>query len=268
MIHTTAFSRNIYPLEGFSLFFNGVFRFAVPFFILSSGYLVKDNMRSLIPITKLYVLVTLIYDIADPIAQTHFSQNLGFIAWYLPAMIIILVLTANKSKWWTVILFVLSISYNLALGRLGLFEPLISSSARSNWITFIWIFLFGRYLKSTGFYFKGKFFNYMLLIAALLLSIINGIIAGPQYYFFAQFIAIVFFIPALSIKTPAIPKFMQGLSMDLFIFHGLFLPLKLLFAIDSVLNYFLYLALVCFCAAVTGYLIRTLDKKLLGGLFY
>lgn len=268
MIHSTAFARNIYPFEGFQLFFNGLLRFAVPFFILSSGYLVKDNMRSLVSIAKLYVLVTILYSIVDPFAREHFGQALGAIQWYLPAMMIILVLTANKSKWWSITLFVLSIGYNLALGRLGLFEPLIHSSARSNWITFLWLFLVGRHLKNTGFAIKSNIVNYMLLIVAGLLSIVNGLIEGHQYYFFAQFIAIVFFIPALTIKTPTLPRFMAGLSMDLFVFHGLFLPLKFFFAIDTVASYLLYLSAICICAAITGYLVRTFDKRVLGGLFY
>lgn len=268
MIHTTAYALNTYPLEGLSHFFNTLPRFAVPFFIISSGYFVKDNMKSLISITKLYVFVTVMFSISDPIAKHYFGHTGSPIKWYLPAMMIILVLSANKSKKWTIFLFTTSILYNLALGRLGLFEPLIVSNATSNWITFMWIFLVGRYLHDIDYKINNRVINYLLFLIGFVLSIINGLIHGMQYYFFAQFIAIIIFVPCLGTKSPKMPPIMKGLSMDLFIFHGIFLPIKLSFEMTTVFEISVCVVIISICCAITGYLVRMFDQKVLGGIIY
>ncbi len=269
MMHTTAYAPDYYDFNQYTLFINYVLRFAVPFFILTSGYFVRDNTRALVSMTKLYVLYLVVYKFFAILVQTpNQLPPVQMISWYFPAMLIILVITSNRSRWWTAFLIIISLFFDAITGRLGFIEPLIQVEVRSNALTFLWVFLLGRMFYETGFKIKSRFTCFLLLIIGAVLCLFNGIIMRDQYVILPELTAIILFTAGLTLRMPTMPRFMRGISMDLFIFHGVFLPLKFYFDTDSVSGYALYIIAVCLCAAITGATLRYLDKKFLGGVFY
>ncbi len=261
MIHTTDFSRslnlvNLNPL-------NDVFRFAVPFFIISSGYFVKDNYRSLVGIAKLYALTMVIYGI---LGALQLPRNMS-IQWYLPAMMIILVLTNNRNKYWTAFLVFCSLSFDLVTGRFLVVGPIIETTIRSNFITFLWTFILGRYIREHNIKFKSKTINILLLLIASLLCYMNILIEGQQYYIVAKLTGVIIFIASFGFHS-YLPKILRNLSLDLFLYHWIFLPLKPYFTMDSYINYFKFYFVVCILAVCLGVIVRYIDRKLLNNTFY
>ncbi len=261
MIHTTDFNQTLNLINLDPL--NDVFRFAVPFFIISSGYFVKDNYKSLVGIVKLYTLTIVTYGL---LGVFNLPRTM-FIQWYLPAMMVILVLTNNRNKYWTSSLIFASLAFDLLTGRFLVIGPIIETSVRSNFITFLWVFILGRYIREHNIKFKSKAINILLLIIAGLLCYLNILIEGQQYYILAKLTAVIIFIASFGFYS-YLPRIFRNLSLDLFLYHWIFLPLKPYFTIDSYINFFKYYFVVCILAVCLGVFVRSIDRKFFNNTFY
>ncbi len=253
-----------------SFLFTG-FRFAVPFFILTTGYYTKNKDNTINRFMKHYVFLVIIYLFPNIIFKGLFNYSVGFIRWYYPAILIMLVSLNTQNKKWIAFMFSLSIFFNVLAGHVGFgihptgsYEQYFTTNGA---MTYLWLFVVGQYLTKVNFEDKSKILGVLIIVCSFLLSIINGLTWKlEQFMLFNHVLAITIFI-GTQMATTNIKNPFPTWSFDMFIYHGIFLFIPQMIY-PPIANYpVIYTLILSIISIICGSIMRRLNYNFLDNFF-
>lgn len=261
IIHLNGHFTNTLDIKVFDTFFMYIARFAVPYFLIISGYFwmgryKKESIKSMLLLQLVLVTLIAIEQALFGGVLTDYVQ-LSSPRWYLPAVsLMMLVALFIKENDYIYLWLVMFIAANLML-LFGLQIKIVKFDIVSNFIKYAYMFYFGYILKL--FMNKPNFVNfiskysYLLLGTTVVFQIFN---ATNNTYNFDQYTTVqfLFTIPlvlfALSPNNDKAFKY-NIYSLDLFLYH------ILIVSIFAYLNT-VYLVNVSTVTLVTIYLLELL----------
>lgn len=267
MIHSAFFLDGELPLSGINQFGFYFGRFAVPFFFICSGYLLHNNDRALLNVTKLYIIYATMYGIVNFFYLNIFSQRVIGVVWYFTSYMLILVLTQKKTKNWTFFLFLISILYLILSGHtfIPYNSPLFIID--NNAINFLWLFIVSGYIKKID-YKVSTHLRIPLLIICLIVILFNGLVLHfEQYELFNMLLALILFISIKDLNITSKRDF-SHFSTDIFVFHGFFLALEIPFGIYKDQFFFLIIGMIVLASIASGHLLRFFSTRYFEGKLY
>ncbi len=237
------------------------FRFAVPFFILCSGYYIVDYKSTIEKFVYLYVLYNIVFLIPNYIA-INMAVYIKYIGWYFIAMLWILVLLSPQKKKLTSVLFVVSILYNIMFGNFLESSLMLFSFKRNNALTYLWIFILGTYLKNINWKKFSKKLGVISILIGVFGMLFNGfVLLQDQYMLYSSCIAISLMIGALIVDKTThynIERFL----LSIFLYHGLFIPFTTKIDTTKIMGLGLSLVLVIALSLLVGVVIKKLELLL------
>ncbi len=264
-IHASCYKMETLPLVGVSLFANYIFRFAVPFFFICSGYYVTDNKKGLYSVAKLYAIYLLLYKMCSFVYVVNGEVGITSIAWYFEAYLIILILTFSKNKNWNTIIFTSSIMFNIATGHTPI--PIDIPFKENGFLTYLWLFQLGQIFKykKINLY---KLERYLLLGCTILMSIANGLILHvDQFYMYNMLLAIILFVSCINMNIKLRIN-IANISTDIFLFHTFFVGLKIPFSNHYQLFFPIYVSLIIIASLLCGKILRNISINYCEGKLY
>lgn len=273
-------------------------RFAVPMYILTSGYFWHNhqNQKVFSNLLKLQVFMIILFAITNfciNIYSTTAFNAVFYVNWYFMAMFIIYFLTYYQNKFWLFSLLIIGVLINILNGyffdngmiyevlnlndntyfvnAFNYLSSLVSVGANTA-IVYMPIFILGMLFSK----YKFKLNKNILLTVILLILFIVGSYLNvttwhlEQQSLYADLMAIILFSIAMMYPYYSANKLATNLNLDIFLYHTLVLgvvrQINLTYDINTYLIV-LYVLVILF-TIILRVIIRYIDKNVLNSFIY